>query len=244
MIRWIAATLVLLNLGLFMWVLWYTEEPAEDAAPPARAEFNAQKMKRLNESGVRLTPRSPPPAPAPSTPAETATPACYRLGPFASAELSDKAAVILGERQVLFERAQEERRTVTGYRITLPPLPSKQAAEEKRRELTRLGFKDHAVINEEGMRNGLSLGLYTVEANAQRHVARLLVKGIKADMQTLHQTRIVYWLDVRLTEPVLADLKKMEWGSAEVLFAPEPCPAAPPATPPPEAATKDEAPNP
>jgi hypothetical protein len=181
-------------------------------------------MKRLNEPGVRLVPRTPPAPPAPAPTPEPVVFACFRLGPFASVESADKAASMLKERQLAYEQSQEERRTVTGYRLTLPPFPTRQAAEAKRAELTRLGFRDHAILNEEGMRNALSLGVYSVEANAQRQRARLQVKGIKADLQATHQVRTVYWLDLRVPESASEELRKTDWGSSDAALTSEPCP--------------------
>jgi hypothetical protein len=190
-------------------------------------------MRLLKEPGVRLVPRTPPtavPAPESVMPpvAEPATLVCYRLGPFASSESADQAMARLGELKLGAERQQEERRTVTGFRVMLAPFPSRPAAEEKRRELTRLGFKDHAVISEEGQPLALSLGVYSIETNAQRHLARLAARGIKAELQPLHQVRVVYWLEVRHTEPGAEALKKLDWGSADVGLVAESCPQAPP----------------
>jgi hypothetical protein len=238
--KWVAAALALLSLGLWMWILWYADTPTEEAPPP-RAEIAPDKMRLLKEPGVRLVPRTPPPAAPvpPSTVPPAAEPAalvCYRLGPFASSEAADQAMVRLGEQKISAERQQEERRTVTGYRVYLPPFPTRQAAEEKRRELTRLGFKDHAVISEEGLPNALSLGVYSIEANAQRHLARLAARDIKAELQPLHQVRVVYWLEIRLSESGAEPLKKLDWGSPDIGLVAEACPQVSPA--PAEAETK------
>jgi hypothetical protein len=230
--KWVAATLALLSLGLWMWILWYADTPMEDAAPPARAEVAPNKMRLLTEPGVRLVPRAPPPpaAPAPDGSATATEPAalvCYRLGPFASGEAAEQAMARLGGIKIAAVRQQEERRTVTGYRVYLPSFPSRQSAEEKRRELTRLGFKDHAVISEEGMQNALSLGVYSIEINAQRHLVRLAAKGVKARLQPLYQVRVVYWLEIRPAGNEVEALKKLEWGSPEIGLLAESCPPVP-----------------
>jgi hypothetical protein len=238
--KWVAATLALLSLGLWMWILWYADTPVEEAAPPPRAELAPQKMRLLTEPGVRLVPRTPPPAaPGPESAAKAAEPAalaCFRLGPFANIEAADQAMTRLSNLKITAERQPEERRTVTGFRVYLPPFPSRQAAEEKRRELTRLGFRDHAVISEEGMPNALSLGVYSIEVNAQRHLARLATKGIKAELQPLHQVRVVYLLEIRAPVEGVEALKKIDWGSPEIALVDESCPQAPaaPATAPAE----------
>jgi hypothetical protein len=231
MSKWLAAALVLANLGAWMWIRWHAEQPGEVEAPPERAEINPEKLRLVSERGVRLVPRPAPPAAPPATAAEPGSAAaavvCARLGPFATEEAAARAGAVLSERQLAFERHKEERRTVTGYRITLPPFPSRQAAEAKRAELTRLGFRDHAVIQEEGMANALSLGVYSIEANAQRHLQRLAARGVSARLQTLHQTRTVHWLELRLDARTVEELRKQAWGGEAALVT-ETCPSAPP----------------
>jgi hypothetical protein len=189
-------------------------------------------MRLLTEAGARLVPRTPPALPAAPAPEAaaidkaTAALVCYRLGPFASSEAADQAISRLTELKVASERQQEERRTVTGYRVSLSPFPSRQAAEDKRRELTRLGFKDHAVIGEEGQPFALSLGVYSIEVNAQRHLARLEAKGVKATLQPLYQVRVVYWLEARSAGDAVEPLKKLDWGSPDIGLVDETCPQA------------------
>lgn len=232
--KWLAATLLLIVLGMWMWILWYVTPPESAEAPLGRPEVNAQKMRLTSEPGVRLTPRAVTPnttAPAAVVDAAADNRLCARLGPFATAEGADKAGALLSEREFAFERRAEERRSVTGYRVYLPPFASAQAAEAKRRELTRLGFRDHAVIHEPGLNNALSLGLFAVEKNARRHVRDLGARGIKAKMQPLHQSRTVYWLELRAEPQALEPLKSVDWGTTEVSLIAESCPSAPLATP-------------
>jgi hypothetical protein len=218
MSKWIAGLLVLVNLGVWMWILWYADSNGGIETPLPRAEVQPQKLRLVSEPGVKLVPR------ATATPA-AATAACVRLGPFTAAAAADRAATLLTERGIHFERHREERRATTGYRVYLPPFASREAAEAKRAELTRLGFHDHAVIDEPGMENALSLGLYAIEANAERHQRLLEARGVPARLQTLHQTRTVYWLELRAEEPALGELRQVKWGD-EVTFLTEACATA------------------
>jgi hypothetical protein len=226
MIRWLVAVLLLANVAVFMWIRWHAAPLESPDVPPERAEVAPEKMRLINEKGVRLVARAQPP-PATTVPAVAAK-TCARLGPFAGEEEAARAASILGEKEIRFERQKEERRSVTGYRVILPPFPSRQAAEAKRQELNRLGFRDHALIQEEGKTHALSLGLYAIEANAQRHLRRLSEKGVEARLQPLHQTRTVYWLELRLDEPPLAGLRREKWGGGAAILI-EACPSLPPA---------------
>ncbi len=189
--RWVFAVLVLANLGLWMWASWY-KEPARPMQSAPRADVNAAKLKRLDEPGVRLVPRSE------RREVETLAPAtpksCYRIGPFAQPEHAAQAGQRLAALGVTFESRAETHETVTSWRVYLPPFPSRAAAEAKRSELTGLGFRDHAVLEEPGLENAVSLGLFKVETNAHHHLERLAAKGIHAKLQTLTRTRVVHWL--------------------------------------------------
>lgn len=189
--RWVFAALVLANLGLWMWASWY-KEPARPALSAPRPDVNADKLKLLTEPGVRLKPRASRPEVetlAPATPN-----ACYRIGPFTRSEHAAQAGERLAALGVSFESRAEVDVVITSWRVYLPPLPSRAAAEAKRRELSGLGFRDHAVIEEPGLENAVSLGVFTVEANAHNHMKRLAAKGIHAKLQPLNRSRTVQWL--------------------------------------------------
>lgn len=224
-LKWIFAALVLANLGLWMWASWYQEMPVEETRM-ARAPVVPEKMRLLKEPGVKLMPRkTPPPANAELT--TGAAPACFHIGPFPDADVVARAESRLNELQLTYSRRSEETRTVTGYQVYLPPLSSQKAAERKRQQLTRLGFKDHALIQEEGMQNAISLGLFTVEANAQSRVSELADKKVQARIQPFQQTRTRFWLDVAVKVPSeTADkIKKIDWAAKDVQVQELSCPA-------------------
>ena len=223
-LKWIFAALVLANLGLWMWASWYREAPVEETRE-ARAPVAPEKMRLLTEPGVKLVPRkAPPPANAELTAA--VAPACFHIGPFPDADLAARAETRLNELPLTYSRRAEEIRT-TAYQVYLPPLPSQKAAERKRRELTRLGFKDHALMQEEGMQNAISLGLFTVEANAESRVRELAAKKVQAKIQPFQQTRTRFWLDVAVKAPVetVDKLKQIDWAARDVQVQEISCPA-------------------
>jgi hypothetical protein len=224
-LKWIFAALVLANLGLWMWASWYKEAPVEETRE-ARAPVAPEKMRLLTEPGVKLVPRkAPPPANAELTAA--VVPACFHVGPFPDAGLVARAETRLNELPLTYSRRTEEVRAITGYLVYLPPLSSQKAAERKRQELTRLGFKDHALMQEEGMQNAISLGLFTVEANAESRVRELAAKKVQAKIQPFQQTRTRFWLDVAVKAPAetVDKLKQIDWAARDVQVQEISCPA-------------------
>jgi len=246
-LKWVFAALVLLNLGLWMWGSWYKETLIPENRS-ARAPVAPEKMRLLSEPGVKLQPRK---TAAPVNAGLTAhlPQVCFHVGPLPDTALTSNAESKLVEWNLVFVRRAAEIKVITGYQVFLPSLASKEAAERKRQELTRLGFKDHALIQNPAGEDIISLGLFSVEANAQSRVHELAAKGIEAKMQPLHQSRDVYWLDINSPVPpeIAAKMKQTDWGAkdtqaqeAACATAPNPTPAPPPAVPP---EPKDNAPN-
>lgn len=224
-LKWVFAALVLANLGLWMWASWYREAPVEETRA-ARAPVAPEKMRLFNEPGVKLIPRkAPPPANAKLT--TGVAPACFHIGPFPDSGLVARAETRLNELQLTYSRRSEETRLITGYQVYLPPLSSQKAAERKRQELTRLGFKDHALMQEEGMQNAISLGLFSVEANAASRVRELAAKKVEARIQPFQQTRMRFWLDVAVKVPSeTADkIRQIDWAAKDVQVQEITCPA-------------------
>jgi hypothetical protein len=225
--KWVFAILILANLGFWMWGSWYHAPPESDGPRP-RQPMAAEKMNLLPRSDVALR-RLPSKktvarkSEIPSTRIKSiAQGHCYRIGPFTQLAHVDRAGVWLKSREFTYTQRREEQKTVGSYRVYLPPLSSKRAAESKRHELTRLGFRDHALI-QEGDRYAISLGVYSVEANARRHLQKLKVKGVKAKIAPLAEFSEVYWLDLRDPGEAQADvdtltiLKQEDWGVARVV---------------------------
>lgn len=202
------ALLVLANVGLVLWATGFRS--GGDVPEGTRPALHPDKMRLVGESGVQLSARIAGAAAAGKT--DTG---CYRIGPFAESAQADKASAVLKEIPLAYERRAEAQTVVTGYRVYLPPLPTREAAEKKRRELSRLGFKDSSVMQDAGMENALSLGLFTVEANAQNHVQALAAKKIDAQLQTLSQARTLHWFYLGTVESlagVLPRLQATDWG--------------------------------
>jgi hypothetical protein len=218
--KWLFGVLVLANVGLLMWGRWY-HQPLVDTRPvEARPAVSPRKMKLLSEPGARLTLRSQSassPTPANGSAAKTD---CFELGPFSTLDKARTASGKLDTWGLEYTRIAEFETLGPSYRVYLPSLPSKEAAEAKRRELTKLGFTDHALIQqEEGMENAISLGIFSVEQNAITRATQLARKNIDALIQPIPNVHPVYWLalslpatDGRIGTVPIARFAKEDWG--------------------------------
>lgn len=230
--RLLFGLLLVANLALLMWGSWYKEPLVSYEFPKPRPDVAAEKLRLLAEPGTALRARTPG-RPAPARPASAER--CYRLGPFRAPAAARTAAARLESWGLRVEEITEFESLGAAYQVYLPPLASREAAEAKRRELSRLGFKDHALLHEEGMENAVSLGLFSVEANARQRQRELRAKGISAAVQPVPKLRHVYWLalleparEERLGEVPIARFGEEPWGEGASLH-PAPCPPAPPA---------------
>ncbi len=232
-LKWLFAALVLANLGLWMWASWYRETPAPENRA-ARPPIAPEKMRLLSEPGVKLIPRKAPP-PANAELAAAAAQVCFHIGPFADADAAVAGESKLSEWHLAIVRRAEELKVVIGYRVYLPAFTSKEAAERKRKQLTRLGFKDHALSQDGPSQYSISLGLFAVEANAQGRVRELAAKGVTAEMQAVTQTRTHYWLDINVAvlPDIAAKVKQIDWGAKDIQAQETACPAVTPPSPPP-----------
>ncbi len=231
MLKWIVGLLLLINLAVLMWILWY----AEPEVPPIveRTEVAREKLRPIGERGVPLQVRAPKPVPEPVVPAPDAV--CFRLGPFAGAEAAGEAGQRLTELKLAYESREEKQMTVTGYRVYLPSYKTLAQAEAVRRELRRKGFRDHVVMTDAGFKNAVSLGLFTVEENARRHLRNLAAKGFKAQLQFQHQVKSLYWLEARSQPDQVEALRGLVWKDTAVKLAPDAaCTPVPAAVPPAE----------
>jgi hypothetical protein len=84
-------------------------------------------------------------------------------------------------------------------------------------------------MQEEGMQNAISLGLFTVEANAESRVRELAAKKIQARIQPFQQTRTRFWLDVAVRAPAETQgkLKQIDWAAKDVQVREITCRPAP-----------------
>jgi hypothetical protein len=247
-IKWIFGVLVLANVALFMWGRWYHQPLVSLEPPKPRPPVAREKLKLLSEPGVRLVLRSSKAMPKPKTSDSPAAASnCFELGPFATLEKTRAAEGKLDSWGIGHTRVSEFETLGPSYRVYLPPLPSRQAAERKRRELTKLGFSDHAIIQgEEGMENAISLGIFSVEQNAITRAQQLARKDIDALIQPIPNVRPVYWLALSThaiggqigTTPITR-FNKEDWGAPNVGLQPMLCGIehAPPEALPNESAT-------
>jgi cell division protein FtsN len=179
MLKFLFGALLLANLALFV-----VQRGQPAGHEPAR--LNNQ----LNPDKIRLLPATasaPPPAaatqPAAETPSAAAAAtqtACLELGAFTAAEAARFEARIaaLGLADRLSRREVPAR---PSYMVMIPPLDSREAANQKTEELRGLGISDSFIIQDNSTRRwGIALGTFRTEEAAQTHLNAMNRRGVRA----------------------------------------------------------------
>ncbi|MBE9516243.1 MAG: SPOR domain-containing protein [Proteobacteria bacterium] len=207
--------LLLANLGMWMWGNWYVTGPVAPAALQARAEISPEKMATLAEINVSKLKRRQSPVASPRKLTDVTPPRmCYRIGPFSHERDLRPVRKWLAD-YVVSAVPQEKEEEITSYRVYIKPLASARKAAAMRKRLTRAGFKDHALLREQGMKNAISLGVFSVKKNALTQIRRLRKKGFKASRQTLVRYQTEYFIDIKAENDLRTVLSKRRWKTAK-----------------------------
>jgi hypothetical protein len=202
---------------MYMWGSWYKPVP-RNAPADMRSPINAGKMRPLQPAGPATQSAGRP---------EQTGPLCVSIGPFNTSAQAARAGAILRQFGIARPRQELLGSTVTSYRVYLPSLSSRGAADRKRAELTRLGIKDHYILEEPGRENAISLGLFTIEENASALLRRLAKKGVTARQETLYSTRDTFWVVAEIKAPQWQRLQQQRWPSPRAQVVSHPCPEGP-----------------
>jgi hypothetical protein len=185
--------LVVLNLGV---ASWWALRPAP-ATPAAVAVSNAPSLKLLDEVPVRARDQAVAPAAAPAAQAVAPEPAastrCTTFGPFSDAPALARATDWLRP-QVRKLQVREASTGGRGWRVWLPPLADRDAAQAMASRIVAAGFNDYYIIPTGDEANSIALGRYGNEQSAQQHAAALKAAGFEARAEALGAK--LYWIDV------------------------------------------------
>lgn len=243
--RALIVLLVVLNLGVAAW--WATRRaPAPQAvvdAQPAGVE-RLRLLREAPHAPAAAPPSAMPPPVAPeaasadgadATPATAGAPEqCHAIGPFA-----DPAAVEAARRRLQPRVARLHVREVVApgprrdWRVWLPPLADRAAAQAMAGRIAAAGFDDYFIVAAGTEANSIALGRYGSEESARRREAALRAGGF-ADVRAEplgEPPPSQAWIDVATTTPLTA-AERAALGGAEV--EPLDCarvPATPPAAP-------------
>jgi hypothetical protein len=184
MLKFLFGALLLANLALFV---VQRGQPAGHEPARLNNQLNPDKIRLLPASASAPAPAATTPPPAAETPptaaaaaAATAQTACLELGAFTTAEAARFEARIaaLGLADRLSRREVPAR---SSYMVMIPPLDSREAANQKTEELRGLGITDSFIIQDNTPRRwGIALGTFRTEEAAQTHLETMNRRGVRS----------------------------------------------------------------
>lgn len=138
--------------------------------------------------------------------------ACYSLGPFKDAKVSGKVTKKLTGQGARVKSRTVKKKITGAWWVYLSPYESKEQALEASQVLAANDIKDYFIINnDEAMKNGISLGLYTKKDGSQRRKGMIEGLGFEPKIQQREREVETIWLEVNETKPV----KKSVWNITE-----------------------------
>ena len=171
-----------------------------DAASSSAAPVAAATATLATDTTVTNTTVTEKPA-APAIPV-AATALCLRFGPFDDAAARDAARPRLQALAQKLVARETQARSGRGWRVYMPPLASREEAQELVEKIKATGIKDWYIIANGSEANSIALGRYGNEDSARRRQAQLAEKGFTARAESLGDTQPQWWLDARFPADV------------------------------------------
>ncbi|MCL6417801.1 SPOR domain-containing protein [Aestuariirhabdus sp. Z084] len=194
--RWILLILLLAN-GVFFSYQWYLNSRVVDYQPdkPVLSQSAGEQLLLLSEERqLQRKPRQKELS-KPEDSSVVSSKMCVYLGPFQAKE----SAEALHQRLLaLSVQGRVDPVKVAGepdYWVYMKPLISREEALRQLKELQRQKI-DSFVVTQGEMKNGISLGLFTKKASADRVLARMNKSGYDAEVKLIERFRDEFWVTV------------------------------------------------
>lgn len=223
--KWLFYLLALANSGALALQHWYLPSPqpatVHTAAGSERAgprlalisEFEsvAQARELAQPAQAQAAPaRNPPPSETPRLPGEDAGANCYRITGLPDEKQADALAARLRRLGAEIRGRHLQQEIETRYWVSLPPFPSRAAAEPILRRLKKGGIKDHYFVNADPNRNAISLGVFTNPQGATTRRDQVARLGLSPRMEVVEAPKSVYAITLAL--PTSKDIEGLELG--------------------------------
>lgn len=203
--------LLMLNVGVAAW--WLGGARSHASAPASGADTGEPGLRLVNEPEAAKPERARPSpasvampvagaAMAAEKPVVSAVPVspaalCLSFGPFADAAARDAVRPRLQALSEKLVARDAQMRSARGWRVYMPALASREAAQALADKIKAAGINDWYIIANGSEANSIALGRYGSEDSARRREAQLAAKGFTARAEPLADTPPQWWLDAR-----------------------------------------------
>lgn len=162
--RTVFLLLLFVNLAFLAWT-YYARSIGSQGERMAAQQFDPEKVRLVSrDEAARL--------------ARARLPGCAEWGPIAPADVTRAEEALIG---ILPGATVEQvsRSESSGWWVYVPPLASRQAANQRVAELRRSGITDLFVVPDDAkLRNAISLGVFRSEEAARSHFEAVRRRGV------------------------------------------------------------------
>ncbi|SNR95857.1 hypothetical protein SAMN05192560_1952 [Methylobacillus rhizosphaerae] len=170
--KWLLGILLLLNMGL--WVGFHNHHVETMPQHGLHAPLSPEKIKLLTSEEIEALPAG---SETTGMPGSDKAYACYEWGSF-DANSVKRAQAILARNSLMATMQQKTMQETLQYWVYIPPLPSRQAAQDKIRELKAQGVDVSVIMQDAPWRNAISLGVFKDERLATKLLEQLQDRGV------------------------------------------------------------------
>lgn len=144
---------------------------------------------------------APIPEPAPAPPASAAEAMeCFGVSGLTDEGDAANVAAWFEQRGVKVISGVREEREYLNFQVYSPPLDTRAAAKALFTQMKTAGIKDIALIPRGDLANGVSLGVYSYEANARRRMAVIREMGYEVEYRYRSRTRQLPFVEATALE--------------------------------------------
>lgn len=209
--RALIVLLLVLNLGVAAWWIARPESPVPEFTP---AIGGAALLQLVDEPAVPANGGGPVRGPGSAT--DPATPACYRLGPFADSDSGAEAVAALKPDVAGARLRREWPGPPENWRVVLPAA-SIEAGTEAAGRVADAGFDDYYVMREGVDEGVVALGMYRDRARAEVRAADLRGAGFAVRVEPFGGGEAEYWVDAVVPAGFDAEAAGARLGVAQVI---------------------------
>ena len=120
---------------------------------------------------------------------------CYTIGPFKDKTLALEVSGRYTGKQVDTELKSSLEKEYLGVMVYLGSHKTRNQAKQVADRLASKGIRDYIIINEPPDKlNVLSLGVFGLKKNADRHAARIAKLNYEVKTELRYRERTIYWL--------------------------------------------------
>jgi hypothetical protein len=125
---------------------------------------------------------------------------CFEFGPLASATEADSLEQWLSGRSLWTRERSEDGERRRLFWVYLDPVQSDEIARRRVADLARKGVSDYLLISKGGLKNAISLGVFSSQESVNRRLAELTEQGYQPVVVPRYESEKRFWVGFGLAD--------------------------------------------